>query len=63
MKEPKLFDTTLRDGTQGENVSLTVEDKLKIAKKLDEYGIDYIEGGWPGSNPKDEEFFKKDRLH
>ncbi|MDK2906657.1 MAG: 2-isopropylmalate synthase, partial [Petrotoga sp.] len=59
MKEPKLFDTTLRDGTQGENVSLTVEDKLKIAKKLDEYGIDYIEGGWPGSNPKDEEFFKK----
>ncbi|KUK83496.1 MAG: 2-isopropylmalate synthase/homocitrate synthase family protein [Petrotoga mobilis] len=59
MEEPKLFDTTLRDGTQGENVSLTVEDKLKIAKKLDEYGIDYIEGGWPGSNPKDEEFFKK----
>lgn len=59
MLEPKLFDTTLRDGTQGEGVSLTVEDKIKIALKLDEYGINYIEGGWPGSNPKDEEFFNK----
>ncbi|RAO98677.1 transferase [Petrotoga sp. 9PW.55.5.1] len=55
----KIFDTTLRDGTQGEGVSLTVKDKLKIAQKLDEYGIDYIEGGWPGSNPKDEEFFQE----
>ncbi len=51
------FDTTLRDGTQGESVSFSVEDKLAIAQKLDELGIDYIEGGWPGSNPKDREFF------
>ena len=43
------FDTTLRDGTQGESVSFSVEDKLLIAEKLDELGIDYIEGGWPGS--------------
>jgi 2-isopropylmalate synthase len=52
------FDTTLRDGTQGESVSFSVEDKLLIAQKLDELGIDYIEGGWPGSNPKDKEFFR-----
>src|SRR5436309_2842451 len=51
------FDTTLRDGTQGESVSFSVDDKLMIAEKLDELGIDYIEGGWPGSNPKDKEFF------
>jgi 2-isopropylmalate synthase len=55
----EIFDTTLRDGTQGEGVNLSVQDKLLIAKKLDEFGIDIIEGGWPGSNPKDEEFFKK----
>jgi len=54
-----IFDTTLRDGTQGEGVSLTVEDKLKIAVKLDDFGIHYIEGGWPGSNGKDIEFFKR----
>jgi len=54
-----IFDTTLRDGTQGEGVSLTVEDKLKIAAKLDDLGIHYIEGGWPGSNGKDIEFFKR----
>ncbi len=54
-----LYDTTLRDGTQGEGVSLSVEDKLKIVKKLDEFGIHYIEGGWPGSNPKDMEFFQR----
>src|SRR6201987_115615 len=53
------FDTTLRDGTQGETVSFTFEDKLLIAQRLDELGIDYIEGGWPGSNPKDKEFFQK----
>ncbi len=53
------FDTTLRDGTQGENVSYSVEDKIAIAMKLDELGIDYIEGGWPGSNPKDKEFFAR----
>ena len=51
------FDTTLRDGSQGEAVSFSVDDKLLIAEKLDELGIDYIEGGWPGSNPKDKEFF------
>jgi len=56
-----LFDTTLRDGTQGEGVSLSVEDKLKIARKLDELGIHYIEGGWPGSNAKDVEFFRRAR--
>src|SRR4051795_9862563 len=55
------FDTTLRDGTQGEAVSFSVEDKLIIAQKLDEFGIDYIEGGWPGSNPKDREFFARAR--
>lgn len=53
------FDTTLRDGTQGESVSFSVDDKLLIAEKLDELGIDYIEGGWPGSNPKDKEFFER----
>jgi 2-isopropylmalate synthase len=55
------FDTTLRDGTQGEGISLSVDDKLAIARKLDEFGIDYIEGGWPGSNPKDEAFFARAR--
>jgi len=53
------FDTTLRDGTQGESVSFSVDDKLTIAQKLDELAIDYIEGGWPGSNPKDKEFFER----
>ncbi len=53
------FDTTLRDGTQGEAVSFSVDDKLLIAGKLDELGIDYIEGGWPGSNPRDQEFFER----
>ena len=55
------FDTTLRDGTQGEAVSFSVDDKLMIAHKLDELGIDYVEGGWPGSNPKDKEFFARAR--
>jgi 2-isopropylmalate synthase len=57
----ELYDTTLRDGAQGEDVSFTVEDKLRIAEKLDELGIHYIEGGWPGSNPKDDEFFVRAR--
>jgi 2-isopropylmalate synthase len=56
-KVVSIFDTTLRDGTQGEGISLSVEDKLKIAQKLDELGVHYIEGGWPGSNNKDIEFF------
>jgi 2-isopropylmalate synthase len=54
----KLYDTTLRDGTQAEDVSFLVADKIRIAQKLDELGIHYIEGGWPGSNPKDIAFFK-----
>ncbi|MFC1510845.1 citramalate synthase [Candidatus Margulisiibacteriota bacterium] len=54
----KLFDTTLRDGAQTEGISFSLEDKLKIARLLDELGIHYIEGGWPGSNPKDIEFFQ-----
>lgn len=54
-----IYDTTLRDGTQGEEISFSVEDKVKIAHHLDEFGVDYIEGGWPGSNPKDMEFFER----
>jgi 2-isopropylmalate synthase len=57
----ELYDTTLRDGTQGEHINLSVQDKLLIAERLDEFGVDYIEGGWPSSNPKDEEFFEKSR--
>ncbi|KQL45703.1 transferase [Brevibacillus choshinensis] len=56
-----LYDTTLRDGTQGEGISLSVEDKIKIALRLDQFGIDFIEGGWPGSNPKDMAFFERIR--
>jgi 2-isopropylmalate synthase len=56
-----LYDTTLRDGTQGENITLSLADKLRIARMLDEYGMPYIEGGWPGSNPKDIEFFRAAR--
>lgn len=54
-----LYDTTLRDGSQREGISLSCEDKLKIARRLDELGVAFIEGGWPGSNPKDVEFFKR----
>ncbi len=54
-----LYDTTLRDGTQGEGIALSCDDKLKIARRLDEFGMAYIEGGWPGSNPKDMEFFER----
>ncbi|GBC97866.1 (R)-citramalate synthase [bacterium HR17] len=53
-----LYDTTLRDGAQAEGVNFSLEDKMKIARKLDEFGVHYIEAGWPGSNPKDEEFFR-----
>ena len=59
MDEIYLYDTTLRDGTQREGISLSVDDKLKIAQRLDEFGVHYIEGGWPGSNPKDAEFFER----
>ena len=58
-KKVFIYDTTLRDGTQAEGVSVSVEDKLRITEKLDDFGIHYIEGGWPGSNPKDDEYFKK----
>ena len=54
-----LYDTTLRDGAQGEGISFSCQDKLKIAQKLDEFGVHYIEGGWPGSNPKDADFFAR----
>ncbi len=54
-----LYDTTLRDGTQREGLSLSAEDKVKIARRLDALGVSYIEGGWPGSNPKDAEFFRR----
>lgn len=57
--EVKLYDTTLRDGTQGEGVSFSSLDKVRIARELDAFGMDYIEGGWPGSNPKDVSFFEK----
>jgi len=59
----QIFDTTLRDGTQGEKVSFSAEDKFRIAKRLDEFGVHYIEGGWPGSNPKDMAFFDKAKRH
>ena len=59
MTEVVLYDTTLRDGTQGEGISFSVEDKLKIVRRLDRLGIPYVEGGWPGSNPKDMEFFQR----
>jgi 2-isopropylmalate synthase len=55
----EIFDTTLRDGTQSERISLSIQDKLLITQKLDEFGVNYIEGGWPGSNPRDEEYFQK----
>jgi 2-isopropylmalate synthase len=61
MKKISLYDTTLRDGTQSETVSLSVMDKVAITEKLDEFGIHYIEGGYPGSNPKDKEFFDRGR--
>ena len=57
--EVEIYDTTLRDGSQGEGINFSVADKLRIADKLDAFGIHYIEGGWPGSNPKDMEFFQQ----
>ena len=54
-----VYDTTLRDGTQGEGMSLSCDDKIKIAERLDAFGVSFIEGGWPGSNPKDVEFFER----
>lgn len=57
----QIYDTTLRDGTQREGISLSCEDKLRIARRLDDLGVAFIEGGWPGSNPKDAEFFERAR--
>src|SRR5260370_28506290 len=61
----EIYDTTLRDGSQGEGINFSVADKLRIAERIDAFGIHFIEGGWPGSNPKDIEFFaeaKRKRL-
>ncbi len=58
-KDIEIYDTTLRDGAQAEDISFSLDDKVKITEKLDELGFHYIEGGWPGSNPKDAEYFKK----
>src|SRR6266851_830497 len=55
----EIYDTTLRDGSQGEGINFSVVDKIRIAEKLDAFGVHYIEGGWPGSNPKDIEFFQQ----
>jgi len=60
-KQLTIYDTTLRDGTQAENFNLSVEDKIRVSLKLDDLGIDFIEGGWPGANPRDMEYFKKAR--
>src|SRR4051812_49704359 len=57
----EIYDTTLRDGSQLEGISLTVDDKLRIAEQLDWLGVDYIEAGWPGANPKDDEVFRRAR--
>ena len=54
-----IYDTTLRDGTQGTGISFSVLDKIRVAERLDEFGVHYIEGGFPGSNPKDAEFFRE----
>src|SRR4030043_1639594 len=59
MRQIEIYDTTLRDGAQTEDISFSVEDKLRITEKLDELGVHYVEGGWPGSNPRDIEYFKK----
>ena len=61
MRRVSIYDTTLRDGSQAEDISFSAEDKLRITGKLDELGVDYIEGGWPASNPRDSEYFQKVR--
>jgi 2-isopropylmalate synthase len=60
-RQIEIYDTTLRDGCQAEDIAFTVEDKLRIAERLDDFGVRYIEGGWPGSNPRDEAFFEAAR--
>ena len=61
METIKIYDTTLRDGMQAEGISFSLADKLLIARRLDEFGVDYIEGGFPMSNPKEAEFFEQIR--
>ena len=64
MARVEIYDTTLRDGAQAEGISFSVEDKLRIVQELDRLGVHYIEGGYPGSNPRDAEFFERAReLH
>lgn len=63
MRQVKIYDTTLRDGTQAEYFSLSLADKIRIARKLAQFGVHYIEGGWPGSNPKDRDFFEEIRQY
>ncbi|MEO8602300.1 MAG: citramalate synthase [bacterium] len=58
MRTIQIYDTTLRDGCQAEDIALTLEDKLRITERLDAFGVDYVEGGWPGSNPRDEAYFE-----
>ncbi len=60
-KKIEIYDTTLRDGTQGDGVNFSLADKLEITRELDKFGVDFLEGGWPGSNPKDNEYFEKVR--
>ena len=60
-KKIEIYDTTLRDGNQGEGVNMSIADKLDITRELDALGVDFVEGGWPGSNPKDDEYFQKVR--
>ena len=60
-KKIEIYDTTLRDGTQGDGVNFSLADKLEITQELDRFGVDFLEGGWPGSNPKDNEYFEKVR--
>ena len=57
METMLIYDTTLRDGTQGENISFSADEKLAVARRLDAMGVHYVEGGWPGSNPRDMHFF------
>ena len=57
----QIYDTTLRDGTQSEGFTLSGHDKIRVARRLDDLGVAFIEGGWPGSNPRDAEFFERAR--
>ena len=63
MSKVFLYDTTLRDGSQGEGISFSASDKMQIARRLDEFGVHYVEGGFPGANPKDIEFFELARKY